>query len=161
MHVCVTKLNKACIRFQTCNLLYVHISIIQSTIHKRAHEQHYTKHLQHYTRSRPCPPSASSSTSAFCISVYTMCGYYIMHTHTPSDKHIIQIYRHVRTYQAWMRAIAALDGWKQFDDKFSRFHTIVACDGQTTDILQQQSPRYACASRGKSRNKLKRRLTAG
>jgi len=55
----------------------------------------------------------------------------------------------------------ALDGYKQFDDKFSRFHTIVACDGQTTDILQQQSPHYAHASRGKNRNKHKRRLAAG
>jgi len=56
--------------------------------------------------------------------------------------------------------IIALDGWKQLNDKFSRFHTIVACDGQMTDILQQQSPHYAYASRGKSRNKSKRRLTA-
>ena len=41
---------------------------------------------------------------------------------------------------------------KNFDDMFSRFDRILACDGQTdrrTDILPRHSPRYAYASRGK------------
>jgi len=42
---------------------------------------------------------------------------------------------------------------KKFEDTFSRFDTIPACERQTdgqTDILQQHSPRYAYASHGKT-----------
>jgi len=47
---------------------------------------------------------------------------------------------------------------KNFDDMFSRFDRIPACDRQTDgetgrqtdDILSQHSPRYAYASRGKN-----------
>ena len=43
---------------------------------------------------------------------------------------------------------------KKFDYMFSRFDTILACDGRTdghTDILQQHSPRHAYASCGKKK----------
>jgi len=44
--------------------------------------------------------------------------------------------------------------WKQFDNMFSCFDTILVYDRQTdrqTDVLRQHSPRYAYASRGKNR----------
>jgi len=49
--------------------------------------------------------------------------------------------------------VASPDDEKKFDDMFSCFYTIPACDGQMdgqTDILRQHSPRYAYASRGKN-----------
>ena len=45
------------------------------------------------------------------------------------------------------------DGEKNFEDIYNRLDSIPACDRQTdrrTDILQQHSPRYAYASRGKN-----------
>ena len=56
-------------------------------------------------------------------------------------------------YSVWCgRTILLPDGEKNFDDMFSRFDRISACD-RLTDILPRHSPHYAYASRDKNRCK--------
>jgi len=54
------------------------------------------------------------------------------------------------------------DGEKNFVDMYNRIHTISACDGRTDrriDILPRHSPRYAYASRGKTKMRWAARIT--